>query len=270
MLAGSVALATASAAPAMARDAAAGAPLRFKHPREELETIIRIHGNLQPLQAPWWYTGYIYGMRPGEAPVKLVKFEGCEINLFNSLGDGSYAQTGRTTSFFRDLQTDDYLDRWTNPYTGREVAVKANVLGGRGRSVWSEEGVDPQFRMGAASPPPASATPQPLHANWTAFGPWVWLRHDRVYPPGLPQPLSESTSVMFERRHVAERRRSAIPAFFSSTYMVGYPLWMDMKDQPGHAIWHADGIKLGTVDELPPAFLERMQRMHPQQLKVGS
>ena len=271
-----VPLTLSGAGTALADGLATGPAVSFASARDQMETIIRLHGNLDAVAAPWWYTGCIYGMRPGEAPLKLVRFEGCEINLFTPQSDASYKQTGRTTSFFRDLDSGEFLERWTNPYTGRVVEVKSNVLGGNGHTIWSDAGVTPQFRLSAAGAPLPNARPaieslpnaaaQALHATWTAFGPWIWMRHDRAYPPGLPQPLSESTSVMFERKYLPQRR--SIPAFFSSTYMVGYPAWMDMKDQPGHAIWHADGLKLKSVDELPREYLQRIRRLHPQQLTV--
>ena len=41
-------------------------------------------------------------------------------------------------------------------------------------------------------------------------------------------------------------------------------------EQPGHTIWHADGLKLSRVEELPSAFLDRVRRLHPQQLDLDS
>jgi hypothetical protein len=274
---GALALGGGIAPPALGalRVAAAGrrddeAP-RFASAREEMRAVIRVQGDLTGRAAPWWYTGYIYGMRPGEAPRKLVRFEGCEINVFAPQPDGSFVQTGRTTTFFQDPDSGAFLEQWDNPYTGERVAVRANILGGRGgRSIWSDAGIEPRFGMGGEAAGQAAVEPQKLHVRWTVYGSWVWMRHDRVYPPGLPQPLAESSSSLVARRDLLERRSSSAPALFSSTYMAPWPAWMLMQGQPGHVIWHADGLKLRAIEELPAGYLERARRLHPEQLATRS
>jgi len=76
--------------------------------------------------------------------------------------------------------------------------------------------------------------------------------------------------MLFERQHIANTRLTAIPGLFSSTYVAPWLGWMGMTGQPGHTIWNADGLKLSRVEELPLAFLDRVRRLHPQQLDLGS
>lgn len=64
-------LAGATIAPALANGGANVPPLRGESPQVQLEVLVRLHGNLKGVQTPRWYTGYIYGMRSGEAPSKL-------------------------------------------------------------------------------------------------------------------------------------------------------------------------------------------------------
>ncbi len=75
--------------------------------------------------------------------------------------------------------------------------------------------------------------------------------------------------MLVERRDLENRRLKSVPALFSSTYMAPWLGWMGMQGQPGHTIWHADGIKLASVEELPEAYLERIRRLHPGQLEVS-
>jgi hypothetical protein len=44
--------------------------------------------------------------------------------------------------------------------------------------------------------------------------------------------------------------------------------WMDMKDQPGHVIWHASGVKLQSMDQLPRAYRERAEEEYPDRLSA--
>jgi hypothetical protein len=42
--------------------------------------------------------------------------------------------------------------------------------------------------------------------------------------------------------------------------------WLQMQGEPGHVMWHADGLKLASLDELPDAYAERAQRLFPGHL----
>ncbi len=235
-------------------------PVRFAGAREELDAFVRVMGHRGGQLSPWWYTGYIYGVRPGEEPRKLVRFEGCEAYRFRRREDGAWVQTARTLTFFQDVETGAVLERFDNPYTGQAVDVRVNLLGGNGQVVLSEAGATLEFK----GRPPLG--PLPHRTSWTPYGGWVWMRTDRPYPPGLPQPIAESSAMLVERRHLADTKSDSIPALFSSSYLAPWLAWMQMPGAPGHTMWHADGVKIGSLDELPDAYRERAERLHPGHL----
>lgn len=251
-LAGSLASTKAASAPP-------AAPVKFASARDEWMTVMRVQGNADGSISPWWYTGFIYGVRANEAPKALVRFEGCEMYRFTPKPDGSFAQTGRTTTFFQDIDSGEVLDTWLNPYTGKTVKVQANLLGGAAKMIWSDAGQQPVW---PDKPRPA---PTPHRIFWTEYGDHVWMRHDRVYPPGVPQPIGESSSTLVARSDLASKA-SSIPALFSSSYIAPWPRWMQMTDNSGHVMWHADGIKLTAIEDLPKPYLDRVRREHPNQL----
>ncbi len=237
--------------------------LQFASAAESLEALVRILGDSAGKLAPWWYTGTIYGVQLNEAPRPLVRFEGSEINLFVRHSPASFRQTGSTTTFFQDFTTGEALEEFRNPYTQQRNRVRANKLGGTGGFVeWSSDGVEP-FWGGRAS------GKQPLHISWTTLGARVWMRHDRVFPAQLPQPIYEASTSRADKRQLLNRRLTSCPAEFSSTYIARWPAWMDMGDLPGHVIWHADGIKLPTVDALPSQYLRRLRSEFPEQLSIA-
>jgi hypothetical protein len=41
---------------------------------------------------------------------------------------------------------------------------------------------------------------------------------------------------------------------------------MDMQGQPGFVVWHADGVKLDSVAELPAAYRSRVEALFPERL----
>jgi hypothetical protein len=41
---------------------------------------------------------------------------------------------------------------------------------------------------------------------------------------------------------------------------------MNMGNEPGHVIWHASGVKLRHIDELPREYRERAMREYPERM----
>jgi hypothetical protein len=242
----------------------AGGALDLSRPDEALTAMLRMQGRLDGRDSPWWYFGRIYGVVGESAPRLLVRFEGLEIMRLTSSGPGEYAATGVTTSFFQDPRSKTVIDTFANPYTGQANAVTANRLGGTAEPItfYSTRGVRPG-RVAAAD-----WKDDGLHLTWDFHGDMVWLSHDRVYPPGRPEPMGESSVARAKLADVQQLARAFVPAGFSSTYFAPWPKWMDMAGRPGHVIWHADGVKLDSIAELPAWFRERMEREYPERLRA--
>lgn len=242
-----------AAAPALR--AATSPGLDLERPEDALTAMLRIQHRLDGEDAPWWYFGRIYGMLPGRAPVPLFRYEGLEIGRVFRAGD-EYGVTGVTTSFFLDWNTKERLDRFDNPVSGEVNEVRPNLIGGRAGFVaawYSARGVRP------GRVPPAEWRPDGLHISWDRYGDSIWLSHDRSYPPGLPQPAGESSVARASVADVLDTDRAFVPASFSSTYFAPWPAWMEMEGQPGYVIWHADGLKLESVERLPARFRRWME-----------
>ncbi|MEO8224415.1 MAG: DUF1838 family protein, partial [Gammaproteobacteria bacterium] len=174
---------------------------------------------------------------------------------------------GVTTSFFMDWQGKDLLETFANPVSGRRNAVRPNLIGGKpgeAAAYYSPKGVRPG-RM-----PLADWQPEGLQLSWDTYGDDIWLSHDRTYPPGLPQPMGEASVARARIADLQALDRPFVPASFSSTYFAPWPAWMDLQGQPGHVVWHADGVKLDSVDRLPDHFRRWMAERHPERLAAPS
>jgi hypothetical protein len=232
-------------------------------PLQSLEAMLRLQGRLDGRDAPWWYFGRIYGLLPGQAPVPLFRFEGLEIMRLTRTPAGEYAATGATTSFFQDWRTREVMTRFANPISGRTNDVRPNLIGGKPGGVaayYSTRGVRPGMVA------PDAWQPDGLDLTWTWHDDSVWLSHDRSYPPGLPQPMGESSCAKARSADLHDRRRDFVPTAFSSTYFAPYPAWLEMQGQPGYVIWHADGVKLESVAGLPADFRARVEQLFPERL----
>ena len=252
--------ATLGALSASGASSAAAPELDLQSARGRLRTLIRLQGSLEEVDCPWWYTGTIYGVTADAPPRPLVRFEGLEITRFRRIGADRYRLTGRTTSFMKTLAGEP-AGAMLNPYTGKTVTPVTNRLGGRGYMLYSTEGL--QAAWGGAEPSPAV----PIQLGVQAFGPDLWISTDRIFPRGLPQPAGEASVMRTPRSELASDARS-VSASFSSTNLAPWPRWMEMTNHPGHVFWHADGLKLASIEQLPPDFLERMRKENPEQLQA--
>jgi hypothetical protein len=237
---------------------AAGLP-DLDDPLVNLHGFMKLHGSLDEVDCPWWYTGIIYAQQEKTAPKALFRFEGCEINRYrpNPSGDG-YIQSGRTLTFFRDLETEKMIDSWKNPYTGKTVTPKSNTLGGDDGFYLSTNGLRFKSQLG-------KVPDKPLKLNWYAMGDMVWLIKDRGLAE-MPQPWLECSSTFGWVKEFADPKVKTAAAWFSSTYLAPWLPWMEMGDTPGHVVWHAAGRKLRSVDDLPAEYLARARKDAPQQL----
>lgn len=232
-------------------------------PAEHLRQIVRMQGSLHEEDVPWWFTGVIFAVTGhDQTPRPLVRFEGLEVYWFQHVGDG-YRLGGHTVTFFRDFETREFLYEFRNPWTGRTDAVKPAVQGGNLGFHYGADGIWPVRLSGEPFGPPA---PKPLWVQWHAMGGHVWLQHQTVYPPGMPPMHGQRQSMFASRRDFENRRIAALPATFSSTVFMGWLKWMDMTDHPGHVIWHASGVKLRSIDELPADYRARAEREYPERL----
>ena len=237
----------------------------WSDPTVNLRNIVRMQGSLREEDVPWWFTGVIFGVRgESETPRPLVRFEGMEIYWFKHLADG-FMLGGHTVTFFRDYESGEFLREFRNPYTGRTDQVKPAVQGGNLGFSYSTRGIWPVRLSGEPISPPVE---KPLQLQWHTLGNHVWLQHQTVYPPGMPAMHGQRQTLFGSRSEFLDPRIHAISSSFSSTVFMGWLKWMDMKDQPGHVIWHASGVKLRNIGELPREYRERAEREYPERMSA--
>ncbi len=232
-------------------------------PESNLRYLVRMTASLRPRDVPWWYDGTIYGVVADENPRPLLRFEGMELYWMQPLDGGAYELIGNTVTFFRDIETGKMIERFLNPYTGRENVVPAAVQGGGpGR------GFNYSVRGIRATKFLDQIPGQPLVLDWTCIRDMVWLHNTTAYPPGLPPPRLQRQTMMAPLPAFLDERLDSIPAVFSSTVFMPWLRWMEMGDRPGHLVWHASGAKLGSIAELPDEYRQRAEKEYPRLLSA--
>ena len=232
-------------------------------PEAALRTMVRMQGSLREEDVPWWFTGVIFAVTGDtETPRPLVRFEGMEIYWFRHVTDG-FILGGHTVTYFRDFATGEFLKEFDNPWTRRKETVKPAVQGGNLGFKYSRDGIQPVRLDGT---PLGPAPVGPFRPQFHQAGGHVWLQHQTVYPPGMPAMHGQRQTLFADAADVADPRLAALPATFSSTVFMGWLKWMDMTGIPGHVVWHASGVKLRSLDDLPTDYRERAMREFPERM----
>jgi hypothetical protein len=61
-----------------------------------------------------------------------------------------------------------------------------------------------------------------------------------------------------------------LPTMFTVSNFQPWPAWMQMGDRPGHILFHASGVKLGSIDEIPDEHRLRALKDHPALLTLAA
>jgi len=230
-------------------------------PENNVRALVRTMASLDEEDVPWWYDGTIYGVVGDQQPLPLIRFEGMELYRMYRLGEREYELTGNTLTFFRDLDSGEMTDRFQNPYSGATNQVKPAVQGGgpgRGFNI-SVDGV--RF-----TPALEQIAPRPLQLQWTFARDMVWLHNETAYPPGMAPPRMQRQSMFVPLGEFADPVVRRLPTLFTSTVFMPWLGWMDMGERPGHLVWHASGVKLRSLDDLPAEYRQRAERDYPEYL----
>ena len=243
---------------------ASGVPasgINLATPRDNLRALIRIQASLREEDIPWWYSGIIYGAEDGQAPRLLFAFEGMEMYWMRHLGEDEFELIGHTVSFLKDNESGEWLREWRNPYTGEVLEVPAAVQGGgAGRGFnYSVRGIRPTlFRDQMPERPPAYRI--------LSGGGRIWLTKETEYPPGMAQPRLQRQTMNCLLKEFTDPTVQRLNTQFASTVFMPWRDWMNMGERPGHLIWHAAGLKLDSVESLPPAYRARLESEYPDKL----
>lgn len=246
-------LAAAIPLPAGAADASPQVPVGVPVPVDarSLELYMKLHAATSDRQVPWYYTGRIYAMRDGQAPVHLFNLEGTEIYWVEGQGPSRWLVHSSTLTFYRDRETGAYIESYRNPLTGQELKVNPNVLRSRQPTAISLDG---QVLVGDAQIPWVIESHQ--------GGGDVWLVTSR-FIASAPQPWLEVQTMTGRAAEIVGAPDGCAPAMFSSSYVAPWLAWMGMGDTPGHLLWHSSGRKLASVDEMPAPYRQRAQALQP-------
>ena len=231
----------------------------FETPTEELHTFMKLKGAIRDEAWPLRYFGVIHAQFPNGCTHPLMGFEGLEHTRFIPQADGSFNMIESMVTYFTDLVTGDYLSFFANPITGGTNEVVSNYAAGESYN-FSTTAITPLFGKGYTDPG------RGLGLRWISSKERVWVQYDRTYPDQWWKPASESITFEAGARELMQPGIAGVEAAFSSTTILPWFKWLEMGDTPGWTLWHANGLKVRSLDALPRRLLDRLAKHHPRAL----
>lgn len=235
--------------------------LRFADERERFKALFRFERDLRDEgQALSWYHFVVYAVPQGGRPVPVVRFEGMEYSYFRRIADLTWRIHAHNLSFPRDLHTQAFVERVTNPVTGESIAPAPMVLLD-----------DPGVLHSPRGYLPLDASSERWLDTYIVLrreGDLVKIEHIRPKPEGWPVTFIESSVSTVPRAEFDDPRVTSLMFQTSGFYVFPFPKWMGMGDRPGHMIGAWSGRKIRGVGELPVEFAARARAEHPALLEA--
>lgn len=242
----------------MIKPAAEGETVAFDSARDELHAFMRLKGATRDEAWPLHYFGVIHAQFASGATQPLIGFEGLEHTRFLPQPDGSFNMIESMVTYFTDLATGDYLSTFPNPITGKTNQVVSNYAAGESYN----------FGMTAFTPLFGDYTDPGTGPGlrWFRSADRVWVQYERTYPDVWSKPSAELITFEGPAREVLGGESTGVEAAFSSTTILPWFKWLEMGDTPGWTLWHANGLKVRSLDDLPQRLRDRLAKHHPQAL----
>lgn len=245
------------------------AELDLSDPAIAVETWVRLKGDTAGRVTYEWVTGVAYGVPVGDLSRPLFAIESVTVRQVRKLGEAGYQEKTYACRLYRDAATREYINRFLNPFTGREVLLATRCSPGPTIRYTPErvELVDDwKFE--------STALGGPMLLELIETGDHVVIRRDAhsQYQSSdsgdIRRELSIDTfKVSAEDLH--DRRLTSLIPAYSWVSVTQWMTILDMGDTPGRMLWSINGRNYLRADELPARFLAALEDAVPGALERG-
>ena len=245
---------------------------RIADPRFNTELIGRLQGDLSGRQRWIHNPGFVFatvpgqGLAPGEFGRLLYRVEGFTARISRLLDDGSVEERSHSWMFYRHADEDRWLETFENPWSG-EMLEAPPYRGGPTHS-WLHPATGPELEGGAGLE--STAIGRPTKLNWRIHDSAVWLTRHAASRLQAGTTVRNEFSIdqwICRLDEALDSRHRHVPATYSWTSQAQWQPWLRMGDRPGGLLWRIDSVVLDDVEQLPVAFVERMEKLLPGKLR---
>ncbi len=234
---------------------------------EAVTTWVRLKGDSSGATTYEWVSGTAFGV-PADGPsVVLFRMESVTVRRFQQTGPASFIEKNYACRLYRDALSGEFIDRFTNPLNGRDVALTSRCSSAP-ETRYTPEKVELLSDMKFDS----SALGGPMQLELLTMGDVVVIRRNVrtqfVSPSNgeLRRELSVDSFTTTPRALANKRLNMLAPAYHWES-VGGWMADLGMADRPGRMLWSIFGRSFRNTEELPADFRAALIQRIPDALQ---
>ncbi len=218
-----------------------------------VRAFVKASARLTAGRTIWSTRAEVYAILPSNEVIPVVRVKGCEQQWIKPLSSSSFVSFDNLVTYYCDFDTDQVIREYRNPFTDSTNAVPPFVSRmPEGREI-SPDGV--VFRVMREAYPDFYRDLS-FDLLIRAVGDSVSFQGEFKWPAEFIRPPAGSKLTTFVRRaDLADPNLDSVPANFAGYVLMPFFPWMGMADHPGHLLWHVQGYKVDSLDDLAADYL---------------
>lgn len=218
-----------------------------------VRTFVKASARLDAGRVIWATRAEVHAFLPPDRFVPVLRVKGCEQQWIRPLSETDFLSFDSLVSYYCDFRGDRVMREFDNPFTGARNAVRPNISRMKeGREI-SPRGIVYRVMRKAYPDFYGSLT---FDVVIRRLGASVSFKGENRWPEEFIRPPAGSKLTMFARSaELADPQRSSVPANFAGHVLMPFFPWMDMAEHPGHLLWHVQGYKITSLEELDEDYL---------------
>ena len=245
------------------RSVAASRPLDLEQPWDNLEGYLKARSDISGEKSVTWRAGTVRSFIPGRKSRLLMRVHNLKCTRCYRTETG-FEFLERECLIFSDLDTEQPLTQWYNPFTERTVEVFQLQNASAGRHI-DVEGPNGPFHMDYVE----HTGDVIFHSDLLYSSPSALSLEE--YPPYAASNLYEGAGIynyQVRRADLDNPDLSSVPVTVSHTGVRQWLPWMEMGAWAGGIIVPSRGKKLASVAEVPQPFLGWLEQQAPEFLEA--
>jgi len=234
----------------------------FDDPGQKLDAFIKTEGDISGAEHVVYGQATIFALIPGQAGRPLLKSELFAIRRYLPT-EGGWVRLHREAGVYRDLDNNEILKRWYNPYLRRKVEIIDLAQEFNRKYLVSEMGKSWNVNV-------------MVHHDDVFFQRNFFISRNSSIPPkeyplhssGPHYDLAEYHNYFTRRSALEDESISSAPAFGVTNSVASWLPWMEMGNRSGYLIHQSRFKKLRGVSDMPRDFVEHIAARHPSHLSA--
>jgi hypothetical protein len=238
-------------------------PYDLTNPRQLLECQVKLRGSLDECMSIWWIRATQYAVID-TVLTPLYHLLNASFQQFKRIDEDTFAIAMLELAYFTDLESNQPLSEFTNPFTRETGAVPPAVFGPNFVTL-TTDGLQPpeNFPFGTLT------FDGQLGPGYTDNED-VWVREDTLVKMTSANPAfgnyiyNELVTYKGNWDEVNDHETPCASANITYNTTSNWRPWMMPGDTPGHIMSEGFGKKVSCVDELPADYLAMARKLNPE------